>query len=67
MISYSPFYATLKSRNMTTYRLIKDYNISRSLIDRLKHDKPISTVTLNDLCSILDCRVEDIMVYIKDE
>lgn len=52
---------------MTTYRLIKDYNISRSLIDRLKHNKPISTVTLNDLCSILDCRVEDIMVYIKDE
>lgn len=67
MISYSPFYATLKSHNMTTYRLIKDYNISRSLIDRLKHNKPISTVTLNDLCSILDCRVEDIMVYIKDE
>lgn len=67
MISYSPFYVTLKAKNMTTYRLIKDYNISRSLIDRLKHNKPISTVTLNDLCKILDCRVEDIMVYIKDE
>ncbi|MBQ8575647.1 MAG: helix-turn-helix transcriptional regulator [Clostridia bacterium] len=67
MISYEPFYKTLKEKNITTYRLIKDYNISSSLIDRLKHDKPISTVTLNDLCSILDCRVEDIMVYIKDE
>lgn len=67
MISYSPFYETLKEKNITTYRLIKDFNISSSLIDRLKHNKPISTVTLNDLCSILDCRVEDIMVYIKDE
>lgn len=67
MISYSPFYKTLKEKNITTYRLIKDFNISSSLIDRLKHNKPISTVTLNDLCSILDCRVEDIMVYIKDE
>lgn len=67
MISYEPFYKTLKKKNITTYRLIKDYNISSSLIDRLKHDKPISTVTLNDLCSILDCRVEDIMLYIKDE
>lgn len=67
MISYLPFYMTLKEKNITTYRLIKDYNISSSLIDRLKHNKPISTVTLNDLCTILDCRVEDIMVYIKDE
>ncbi|MBQ3127465.1 MAG: helix-turn-helix transcriptional regulator [Clostridia bacterium] len=67
MISYEPFYETLKKKNITTYRLMKDHNISSSLIDRLKHNKPISTVTLNDLCSILDCRVEDIMVYIKDE
>lgn len=67
MISYSPFYKTLKEKNITTYRLMKDHNISSSLIDRLKHNKPISTVTLNDLCSILDCNVEDIMVYIKDE
>lgn len=67
MISYEPFFSTIKGKEMTAYRLIKDYNISSSLIDRLKHNKPISTVTLNDLCKILDCRVEDIMVYIKDE
>lgn len=58
---------TLKEKNITTYRLIKDYGISSSLIDRLKHNKPISTVTLNDLCAILDCKVDDIIVYIKDE
>lgn len=67
MISYEPFFKTIKKRNITTYRLIKDYNISSSLIDRLKHNKPISTVTLNDLCSILDCKVEEVMVYIKDK
>lgn len=67
MISYEPFFKTMKERKVTAYRLIKDYNISSSLIDRLKHNKPISTVTLDDLCSILDCNVEDIMVYIKDE
>ena len=66
MISYEPFYKTLKKKNMTTYKLITHYNISRSLIDRLKHNKPITTVTLNDLCKILNCRVEDIMVYIED-
>ncbi len=66
MISYAPLYETLKQKNISTYKLIKDYNISRGLLDRLRHNKPISTVTLNDLCSILNCRVQDILVYIKD-
>jgi len=67
MISYEPFYKTIKEKNISTYKLINQHGISRSLIDRLKHNKPISTVTLNDLCAILDCKVEDILQYIKDE
>lgn len=63
MISYEPFYKTLKEKNISTYKLITEFKISRSLIDRLKHNKPISTVTLNDLCHILNCRVEDIVLY----
>ena len=66
MISYAPLYQTMKKKGISTYKLINQYGISRSLIDRLKHDKPISTVTLNDLCKYLDCNVEDILVYIKD-
>ena len=66
MISYEPFYETLKAKNTTTYKLIKDFNVSRGLLDRLKHNKPISTVTLNDLCDIHDCQVQDILIYIKD-
>ncbi len=67
MISYTPFYETLKKKGITTYKLINQYNVSRSLIDRLKHNKPISTVTLNDLCTILDCKVEEVLIYKKDE
>lgn len=67
MISYEPFYKTLKEKNISTYKLINTYNVSRSLLDRLKHNKPISTVTLNDLCSFLECRVEDILVYTEDK
>lgn len=66
MISYKPFYQTLKDKNISTYKLINTYGVSRSLLDRLKHDKPISTTTINDLCSFLDCKVEDILVYIED-
>ncbi len=66
MISYEPFYKTLKEKNISTYKLINTYGVSRSLLDRLKHNKPISTVTINDLCSFLDCKVEDILMYTRD-
>ena len=66
MISYKPLYESMKKRGVTTYRLINEYGLSRSLIDRLKHDKPITTTTINDLCRILDCRVEDVALYEAD-
>ncbi len=67
MISYEPLYQTMKKKNITTYRLINEFGVSRSLIDRLKHNKPITTVTLNDLCRFLECGVEDILIYIQDD
>ena len=67
MISYEPFYNTLKNRQMSTYKLINQFGVSRSLLDRLKHNKPISTVTVDDLCKILSCRVEEILIFIPDE
>lgn len=66
MISYEPFYKTLKDKKISTYKLINEYGISRSLLDRLKHNKPISTVTLNDLCNILKCKVDDILLFTED-
>ena len=67
MISYEPLYRTMKEKGISTYKLIKEYQLSRSLPDRLKHNKPISTVTLNDLCRILCCRVEDILLCSEEE
>lgn len=57
----------MSEKGISTYKLIKDYKISRSLLDRLRHNRPISTVTLDDLCRILECRVEDILVYKEDK
>ncbi len=66
MISYGPLFQTMRNRGVTTYRLVMQHNISRSLLNRLKHNKPISTVTLEDLCRILHCRVQDVLEYIPD-
>lgn len=67
MIMYDPFWNTLKTKGESTYTLIQHYKISSSTIDRLRNNKPITTVTLDDLCKILNCRVEDIILYKEDE
>ena len=66
MISYKPFFDTLKKKNVSTYALINKYGISSATIDRIKKGGGITTTKLNDLCKILDCNIEDIIVYIKD-
>lgn len=65
MISYAPFWRTLKLRGETTYSLITKHNISSATIDRMKKGGGISTAKIEDFCRILDCRVEDIIEYIK--
>ena len=66
MISYEPFWNTLKKRGISTYALITKYNISSATIDRMKKGGGISTLKIDDFCRILDCRVEDIILYIPE-
>lgn len=40
-------------------------SISRSLIDKLKHNKGLNTSTLDDLCRILQCSLGEIAEYIE--
>lgn len=67
MISYRPFWTTLRNSSESTYTLIKNHRISSSTIDKLRKDKPVNTTTVNDLCRILGCRVEEILEYIPCE
>lgn len=67
MISYAPFWATLRNSPETTYTLIKNHRVSSSTIDKLRKNKPLNTTTINDLCRILDCRVEQVMLYQPSE
>ena len=65
MISYDPFFKTMKRKGISTYQLIHQHGISSSLLNRLRKNLPITTVTINDLCENLQCQVEDIIIYRK--
>ncbi|MBU3875214.1 helix-turn-helix transcriptional regulator [Faecalicatena sp. AGMB00832] len=67
MISYEPFWKTLKEKHISQYKLIKKFGVSAGQLSRMRANEYISTHTIDELCKIIDCRVEDIMVYIKDE
>ena len=67
MIVYSPFWETLRISDESTYTLIHDHKISSSTIDRLRNNKPINTTTINDLCRILKCDVEQIVKYVPSK
>ena len=67
MISYKPFWETLKKKNITTYTLINKYNISSATIDRMKKGNGISTMKIDDFCRILNCTVSDIIEYVDDK
>ncbi len=67
MLIYTPFWETLKASNESTYTLIKTHHISSSTIDKLRKNKPLTTTTLNDLCRILNCNIEDIVRYVPSD
>lgn len=67
MITYAPLWETMKKKGITTYALIKHYSFSRGTLDSLKQNRNISTATLNDLCKILSCNVEDVIKYEPEE
>lgn len=67
MVSYKRFWETLRLSGESTYTLIKNHHISSATLDKLRKNKPITTTTINDLCRILNCRVEDILEYIPSD
>lgn len=67
MISYEPLWSTMKERGISKYKLTYYWGISSNTLRRMGHGEPISSNTLNELCLILDCRVEDILLFTATE
>ncbi len=64
MIKYDRLWIALKKRNVSQYKLIKVYGISTGQLDRLRKNDNVSSFTLDKLCTILNCRLEDIAEFV---
>ena len=66
MIKYDKLWETMKVKGITQYDLTQRYNISKSLLHRLRMNEGVSMNYINTLCNILDCNIEDIATFYKD-
>ena len=66
MIHYAPLWQTMAKKNVTTYTLRFKYGMSHATVQRLQANLPVSTHTLNKLCTILSCRLDEIAEFVPD-
>lgn len=57
----------MKLRNITQYTLYLEYNVNKAQIQRLRKNQNVQVSTIDKLCNILHCSVEDIMEHIPDD
>lgn len=67
MIVYDRLWQTMKARGVSQYRLMKDYGFSSGQLDRLRKNDNISTYTLGRLCEVLNCSLEEIAEYKRND
>ena len=66
MIKFDRLWETMKEKNVTTYQLRERCGIDSKTIRRLRANENMETKTMNKLCSVLGCRLEDIAEYVED-
>ncbi len=66
MIVFDKLWTKMEEKGVSTYKLREECGIDSKTIRRLRANDNIETKTLNKLCSVLDCKIEDIMEYVKD-
>lgn len=67
MIVFDKLWEVMAAQGVSTYALREKGEIDSKTIRRLRANENTETKTLNKLCAILHCRLEDIAEYIPDE
>lgn len=66
MIDYTPLWATMKEKGITQYRLLKDEVVDNRTLDTLRKNGNITMLTLEKLCTALDCTPDSVVRFIPD-
>lgn len=67
MFVFDRLWVTLERKGITKYQLTKEYGVSKAQLYRLRYNQPVSTNTLDRLCNLLECNIEDIIEHVPDD
>ncbi len=67
MMNYENFWKTLERKGLTQCALVNEYGISTSVFARMRKNEYLGLRKIADLCKILECEIEDIVVYVPDK
>ena len=64
-MSFKPMRLYMKEHNVSYYYLANQ-GIDAQTLHRIRHDRPITTETLEKLCKILNCQPGQLIEYCDD-
>ncbi len=67
MIRFDRLWEVMEQKGVSTYQLREKCGIDSKTVRRLRANENMETKTLNKLCTVLDCRLDEIAEYVKDE
>ena len=66
-VSYKKLFHVLIDRDISNAQLQKMAGYSANITTRLKNNTYISLESLENICRVLDCKVDDIMEFVSDK
>ena len=64
MLDYSPLWETMERKGISQYWLLKS-GLDNKTLDQLKKGNNITLLTLEKICTILDCTPNDVIRFKK--
>ena len=65
-VCYNKLFKLLIDEKMTNTELAEKAGFSANIITRLKRDKYVSLESIEKICSVLTCRVDDVLEFVTD-
>ncbi len=65
-VSYKRLFHLMIERDLTNAQLMAEANFSANIITRLKRNSYVSLETIESICKVLNCGVDDILEFLPD-
>ena len=66
-VSYKKLFHLLIEKEMSNADLQKQAGFSANIITRLKRNEYVKLQTIESICKVLNCRVDDILEFVANE